>query len=470
MSVVLYRPDSRLRGAEADDSVATASPPGVRGAAHKPAGMPIEQVNGLIQFIGIVSQFFGAVLLVALFALLRTRSLRREYFDAWAWAWLSMMVAIGATITRWLLLPVFDARLVNADFANVRGTYLVYQVGKLLYFSFLVLGTAAYVRGTKSRVVRRGVVAAAVAYALATVALSPSFRVVILWQVPLAVASYLFCAHALFTVPRSRRSVGNRATALIFSFVASWWGLYLAAFNYVRLEEGTVLRALMETVVRYNGYADLLLQMLLGYGMVVVLMEDAKREVDDAHAELAVAHHQLLRVSLYDSLTGSLNRRAFAEGVGLEAAKHTFGCVVVGDTDNLKLVNDAFGHRVGDQLLQQIAVALRASLSSSGRLYRWGGDEFLLVFPGARASEVEGRVQALLDAAEPMRTERVADPIELLISVGAADYASGEDLTAAIESADRQMYLRKERRRAERQARIDALPSLPAARGGVAAR
>ena len=59
-----------------------------------------------------------------------------------------------------------DARLVNADFANVRGTYLVYQVGKLLYFSFLVLGTAAYVRGTKSRVVRRGVIAAAVAYAL----------------------------------------------------------------------------------------------------------------------------------------------------------------------------------------------------------------------------------------------------------------------------------------------------------------
>ena len=432
--------------------------------------MPTEQVNGLIQFIGIVSQFFGAVLLVALFALLRTRALHREYFDAWAWAWLSMMVAIGAMITRWLLVPVFDARLVNADFAHVRGTYLIYQVGKLLYFSFLVLGTAAYVRGTRSHVVRRGVLAGTMAYAIATVSFSPTFRTVILWQVPLAVAAYVFCAHALFTVPRSRRSVGNRATAIIFSLVAAWWTLYLAAFNYARLEEGTVARTLMETVVRFNGYADLLLQMLLGYGMVVMLMEDAKREVDDAHAELAVAHDQLLRVSLYDSLTGSLNRRAFAEGVGLEAAKHTFGCIVVGDTDNLKLVNDAYGHRVGDQLLQQIAVALRGSLTTSGRLYRWGGDEFLLVFPGARASEVEERVQALLDAAEPLRVERVDDPIELLISVGAADYQSGEDLTAAIERADRQMYLRKERRHAERQARIAALPSLPAARAGVPVR
>jgi diguanylate cyclase (GGDEF)-like protein len=430
--------------------------------------MPTEQVNGLIQFIGIVSQFFGAVLLVALFALLRTRALHRDYFDAWAWAWLSMMVAIGAMITRWLLVPTFDARLVNASFQNVRGTYLVYQVAKLLYFSFLVLGTAAYVRGTKSRVVRRGVIAAAVAYATGTVLFSPSFRVVILWQVPMAVAAYLFCAHALLTVPRSRRSVGNRATAIMFSFVATWWALYFAAFNYVRLPEGTVARAILETIVRFNGYADLLLQMLLGYGMVVMLMEDAKREVDDAHAELAVAHHQLLRVSLYDSLTGSLNRRAFAEGVGLEAAKHTFGCVVIGDTDNLKLVNDAYGHRVGDQLLQQIAVALRGSLTSAGRLYRWGGDEFLLVFPGARASEVEDRVQALLDGAQPLRLDRVEDPIELLISVGAADYAGGEEMTAAIESADRQMYLRKERRRAERQARVAALPSLPTNRPGIA--
>ena len=429
--------------------------------------MPTDQVNGLIQFIGIVSQFFGAVLLVALFALLRTRALQRDYFDAWAWAWLSLMVAIGAMITRWLLVPTYDARLVNADFQNVRGAYLVYQTAKLLFYVFLILGTVAYVRGTKSAVLRRGGVVLAVVYGLATVGFSPTLRTVVLWQTPVAVAAYLYCAHALFTVPRLRRSVGNRATGSIFALIGAWWALYYLAFNYTTLDEGSVARALLETVVRFNGYADLLLQMLLGYGMVVMLMEDAKREVDDAHAELAVAHHQLLRVSLYDSLTGSLNRRAFAEGVGLEAAKHAFGCVVVGDTDNLKLVNDAYGHRVGDLLLQEIAVALRGSLSSAGRLYRWGGDEFLLVFPGARASDVQARVQATLDAAPPLRVEQVSDPIELLISVGAADYASGEELTSAIETADRLMYAQKALRHAARQARIAALPTLPTARSGV---
>ena len=116
----------------------------------------------------------------------------------------------------------------------------------------------------------------------------------------------------------------------------------------------------------------------------------------------------------------------------------------------------------------KIAIALRGSLTSAGRLYRWGGDEFLLVFPGARAAEVEERVQALLDGAQPLRLERVDDPIELLISIGAADYAGGEEMTAAIESADRQMYAQKERRRAERQARVVPPQALPANRPGVA--
>ena len=433
-----------------------------------PAGMPTEQVNGLIQFIGIVSQFAGAVLLVALFALLRTRALRRDYFDAWAWGWLSMMVAIGAMLMRWMLLPAYDARLVNADFQHLRWAYLLYQFGKMLYFVFLVLGTAAYVRGAKPPYFRRVAIAVAAAYAVVTVAFAPTFRTVLLWQVPAAVAAFALCAHALLTVPRSRRSVGSRATAIIFTLVATWWAFYFAAFNYTRMEPGSVARGLLETVVRFNGYADLLLQMLLGYGMVVMLMEDAKREVDDAHAELAVAHDQLLRVSLYDSLTGSLNRRAFAEGVGLETAKHTFGCVVVVDTDNLKLVNDGYGHGVGDLLLQQIAIALRGALPSAARLYRWGGDEFLLVVPGGRAGDVRRQLGAALAAAAPLRVERVSDPIELLVSYGAADYAGGEALAEAIESADRRMYQHKVGRRAERQAAVVGGP-LPASRGSMPA-
>src|SRR5919206_262862 len=86
---------------------------------------------------------------------------------------------------------------------------------------------------------------------------------------------------------------------------------------------------IMLVVVNFNTYADLLLNIALGVGMVVLLMEDAKREVDDAQAELRVAHDQLQRAALYDTLTDSLNRRAYEQGVGLEMARGTFGTVVI---------------------------------------------------------------------------------------------------------------------------------------------
>jgi len=418
--------------------------------------MPTEQVYGLIQTIGVVSQFFGAALLVALFALLRTRALRRDYFDAWARAWLSLMVAIGAMTSRRLLLASYDARLLNTDFQNLRFVYVVYQFAKLMFFAFLVLGTVAYLRGAKSRTLLFSSVIIAAAYTATSITFSSSLRTVIVWQVPVAVCAFGYCAYLLFAIPRSRRSLGNRATAIAFTLMASVWALYALAFGYTSWGEGDVVGALLALVVRYNGYADLLIQMLLGYGMVVILMEDAKREVDDAHAELAVAHDRLLRVSLYDSLTGSLNRRAFTEGVGLEAARHAFGCVAVVDTDNLKQVNDGYGHGVGDLLLQQIAVTLRTALPISGRLYRWGGDEFLLVLPGLRSAEGQARLAAALAAATPVPLERGGEPIAILVSVGVADYASGEALDGAIERADGRMYADKERRRAERRAAAGA--------------
>ena len=417
------------------------------------AGMPTEQVNGLIQTIGVIAQFFGALLLVGLFALLRTRALRRDYFNAWARAWLSLVVAIGAMASRRLLLASYDARLLNSDFQNLRFVYVVYQFAKLMFFAFLVLGTVAYLRGAKSRTLLLAAVIAAAAYTATSVAFSSALATVIVWQVPVAVCAFSYCAYLLVSVPRSRRSLGNRATAAAFALMAALWALYAVAFGYTSAGEGGAAYEMLALVVRYNGYADLLLQMLLGYGMVVILMEDAKREVDDAHAELAVAHDQLLRVSLYDSLTGSLNRRAFSEGVGLEAAKHTFGCVVVVDTDNLKQVNDGYGHGVGDVLLQHIAVTLRTALPLSGRLYRWGGDEFLLVLPGLRAAEGQARLDAALAAAAPVPLGRGGEPIAILVSVGVADYASGEALDGAIERADGRMYADKERRRAERRAR-----------------
>jgi diguanylate cyclase (GGDEF)-like protein len=404
-------------------------------------------IAALVGFIGILSELGGALLLVALFALLREQAARRPYFRLWGWAWVSVSVAIAALAARYTALVTPGAVPPDEFHPGVRASYFIYQFCKLSYYGLLVLGTWVHARGIRALpVLKRGLPAVA-AYAALTVGVSPSLSAVVLWQAPLAVAGYGACAALLFRLPPSRRGLGSTATGTFFSFLAGLWVLYLLAFGMAESLYVSSLGPVLGFVLRYNSYLDMLLHMLLGYGMVLVLMEERKREVDDAHAELAVAHDQLRRVALYDVLTGTFNRRAWAEGVGLEVAKATFGAAVMLDVDNLKAVNDTYGHPAGDELLQRVAEALRSTLRASDKLYRWGGDEFLLVLPGANAAEVRARLDAALRLAPALEVSRDKPRVPIQVSVGAADYAGAEALEGAIERADQAMYQEKARRK-----------------------
>ncbi|MBV9773768.1 MAG: GGDEF domain-containing protein [Gemmatimonadetes bacterium] len=403
--------------------------------------MPSKEVRALIAIIGLHVQLGGAVLLVALFSLLRHHARRRGYFRLWGRAWLAVAVAIGALVVRFVLL-----RSVPEPAPLVRGLYLVYHFAKLLYFALLVAGTVLYCSGRRARRVVRYAVAAAAGYTLVSVGISHGLSAIVLWQSPVAVLSLGYCAFRFLRLPPSRRTLGSRATGSFFAFVTILWALYFVAFG-VQGRSGAPEP--LRWLIQYNAYFDLLLQMLLGYGMVVLLMEDERREVTDAHSELAVAHDRLRRVALYDTLTGCLNRRAFTEGVGLEGARATFGAVVMIDLDNLKDTNDGYGHAVGDEILRRLADSFHQATRPLDRLYRWGGDEFLLVLPGTRADEIQPLLEERIAR---MNAEAEAEgALPLLLSMGSADYDDAEQLEAAIRLADDAMYAQKVRHRRERQ-------------------
>lgn len=141
----------------------------------------------------------------------------------------------------------------------------------------------------------------------------------------------------------------------------------------------------------------------------------------------------------YALLTGALNRRAYDEGAGLEPLGGRFGTALMLDMDNLKSVNDTSGHAAGDELLRRLVETLRRSVRPLDRVYRWGGDEFLLLFPAALPEEVVPRLR------EALRGVR-----ELEVSIGAARFSGTEDLPAAIERADRAMYEEKAQNRVRR--------------------
>ncbi len=408
--------------------------------------MIADDLTAVVSFVGVVVQLGGELLLVLLFVLLRGYVVRRGYFAAWTVSWACGAGAIAALCVRYIVMPQLATEPIAEASLGVRGLYLAYQVGKLSSLALLVSGTAMYVTGSRLMGPRRIVFGLPVAYGvISLIASSGNLNALVVWQAPVAVVAYGACAALLFSLPPSRRTPGSVGGAGTFTALGILWLLYGVAFGMV--VGGDAATGWARVVLNFNTYFDLLLNVALGFAMVVVLMEDAKREVDDAQGELRVAHDQLRRAALYDSLTDSLNREAFAQGVGLEMARGTFGVAVIADLDNLKQVNDTFGHAAGDRLLRQCAELLRSTLRPYDKLYRWGGDEFLLLISSARAGDVIARLSEVLGRAEPLLITPDGRTVRLAVSLGAADYTSAENIDESIQLADAAMYRDKSRRK-----------------------
>lgn len=398
--------------------------------------MTDQEIGALISVTGLVSQLAGAVLLVGLFAaLLRSHPRPQPYFRQWTLGWIALVIALCGVAIQYAFPDLMAAEPLAAPAAN-----LVYQSGKLLYVACLLAGTLNFVRGSRPRVVMRWAIPLALGYALVSAILSgPFLNAVMVFQVPLLVAPFALCAWHLLRFSGTRATLGSRTTGLVFLTVAGLWILYAVGFAVEGFQPWQPPYTPLHFLLQYNSFFDLILQMLLGYGMVVLLLEDVSRQSEDARSQLALAHDRLQQLSLLDPLTGALNRRAYDEGAGLEPLGGRFGTALMLDMDNLKVVNDTAGHAAGDELLRRLVETLRRCVRPLDRIYRWGGDEFLLLFPSALPEEVVPRVREALRSVP-----------EIEASVGAARFSGSDDLTAAIVRADRAMYEEKARNRAAR--------------------
>jgi diguanylate cyclase (GGDEF)-like protein len=152
--------------------------------------------------------------------------------------------------------------------------------------------------------------------------------------------------------------------------------------------------------------------------------------------------------AVVDPLTGLLNRSALAlrfEEVAHQAriTSESVG-IIVGDLDNFKSINDVHGHSRGDAVLKDAAYAMRKSLRSFDLIYRLGGEEFLILLPGATSDSarvVAERVRHAVEDAHPAG-------VDVSISMGVSA-AAGTDITfeRLFERADLALYEAKHRGR-----------------------
>ena len=109
------------------------------------------------------------------------------------------------------------------------------------------------------------------------------------------------------------------------------------------------------------------------------------------HISLCLSNAMLYKISIEDSLTGLYTRRYFEQKLteGIGEAKRSNGrlSVVLFDIDNLKDVNDALGHKMGDQVLRKFSQILKTHSRKKDVVARWGGDEFVAIIPGSSEDE-----------------------------------------------------------------------------------
>jgi diguanylate cyclase (GGDEF)-like protein len=145
--------------------------------------------------------------------------------------------------------------------------------------------------------------------------------------------------------------------------------------------------------------------------------------------------------STLDELTGLLNRRGLeprfaevAEQAGLTGEPVS---LVVGDIDRFKAINDAHGHAVGDTVLREVAAAMRANLRTFELLYRLGGEEFLLLLPGADAADAAMIAEALRAAIDRLRPAGI--PVSCSFGIATVGSAMA-DLATTMNAADTALY------------------------------
>jgi two-component system chemotaxis response regulator CheY len=171
------------------------------------------------------------------------------------------------------------------------------------------------------------------------------------------------------------------------------------------------------------GADDYLVKPLASYALKARLVAADRvtslhRQLAHQQAELERLNEQLTQVARRDPLTGLVNRRALEEDLEqLEARVRRYGhryCMALIDIDEFKAYNDTYGHQAGDRVLQQVADQLKAHTRGGDGVYRYGGEEFLCIFPEQSLATGKLAVQRMRIGLEQLAITHAGSPSGVL--------------------------------------------------------
>ena len=170
-----------------------------------------------------------------------------------------------------------------------------------------------------------------------------------------------------------------------------------------------------------------------------------KRRADEANLTKT---RVLAELASRDELTGLFNRRHISELLAQQRMACQRGgerfAVALVDLDHFKCINDTHGHAVGDSVLRAFAEQASAALRSTDIVGRWGGEEFLVIYPRSTAHEAaQGAARLREHVAAAVVTTPGGQALTFTVSIGVTEHLPPESIEALIERADRAMYQAK---------------------------
>lgn len=244
-------------------------------------------------------------------------------------------------------------------------------------------------------------------------------------------SGYIACTYALFQNVKPALKLVTYFTGIAFAMLAS-----------VLLVRAILIYQLPTSYALYSNIPmnpnslllGCLFQLCVSFGFLLMLNRALVSEIS--------------YVAARDNLTGAFNRRELENELRrlqsrYERSADTF-CVMLIDIDNFKLINDNYGHLVGDEVLRRFARIVLASIRAEDYFARYGGDEFCILLPSTRLDEamtLANRLRQSYANTPHMINDEI---IQSTISIGVVEASAlGNDYNAVIDGADKALYQAK---------------------------
>ena len=148
------------------------------------------------------------------------------------------------------------------------------------------------------------------------------------------------------------------------------------------------------------------------------------------------------KLANYDQLTGLRNRNHIREIFGQYIKSTEPYCVILGDIDDFKRVNDTYGHSAGDEVLKTISSIILDNVGEKGVVCRWGGEEILILVKGSDAEGIK-LAETILGQIRAATVESGKYKINVTMTFGLCDYGDAMNIEKLISLADKRLYIGK---------------------------